>query len=146
MSDRIFGGVILVGALLYGLGALRLEAAFLGGPVGPKVFPLILAITFAVLGLALLLAPSGEPTWPEGRGWLELGLVGLSFVLYGALLVPLGFLLATTLETGFVSWRFGARPLTALVVGAAVAAALWLLFVLALGIPLPLGRWLFGGR
>ncbi len=145
MTDRIFGGVIFIGALLYGLGALRLEAAFLGGPVGPKVFPLLLAIVCGLLGLALLARPSGEPAWPGPRGWLELGVVTVSFVVYGFLLVPIGFLAATTLETGFVSWRFGARPLPALLVGIGVAVALWLLFVFALDIPLPIGR-VFGGR
>lgn len=145
MTDRLAGFLILLAAGWYGLEASRLKAGFLSGPVGPKVFPSILAIALGVLGIFLLIRTEPEPGWPRPRTWGKILGVALSFAAYAYLLLPIGFLAATTLETGFVSYTFGARAWRALLVGALTSAALYLLFVYALDIPLPVGR-VFGGR
>jgi putative tricarboxylic transport membrane protein len=144
MTDRIAGLVLIALAIWYGLGASRLEAGFGSGPVGPKAFPLILAIALGVIALFLLIRPDPEPRWPKRRTWGDFALLIGSFIAYAYLLAPAGFLLATTVETGFVSQRFGAKPWQALLTGLIASGALYLLFVFALGIPLPLGRWFVG--
>jgi len=144
MSDRLAGIVLVIVSFLYGLGALRLKTGFISDPIGPKTFPLILATSLAILGFVILLLRDPEPVWPGRSAWLNMGLAVLSFVIYAYLLVPIGFIAATTLATGFVSQRFGGRLWQALVTGVAVSLALYALFVFTLGIPLPTGK-VFGG-
>lgn len=145
MSDRIAGILIVLFALFYGLEALRLKSGFASGPIGPKEFPLILAAALVVTALFLLFTVDPEPDWPLRSSWLNLGVVVASFVAYAYLLVPTGFIAATTLATGLVSQRFGAKAWQALVTGFVASLALYVLFVYALGIPLPVGK-IFGAR
>jgi len=144
MTDRITGLVLIALALWYGLEASRLKSGFGSGPVGPKAFPLMLAITLGIIALFLLIRVDPNPRGLPPRTWANFGMVIASFLVYAYLLAPAGFILATTLETGFVSQRFGAKPWQALVTGLISSLALYALFVFALGIPLPPGR-LFGG-
>lgn len=145
MIDRITGLILIALAFWYGLGASRLESGFGSGPVGPKAFPLMLAVSLGVIALFLLIRVDPNPAGLTRRTWGNFGLVIASFLVYAYLLAPVGFVVATTLETGFVSQRFGAKPWQALLTGLLSSVALYVLFVFALGIPLPLGR-LFGGR
>lgn len=146
MINRIAGGVLIAFALVYGLGASRLRSGFGSGPIEPKSFPLMLAIALGVTGLLVLfLRDRPAEGWPNLRGWGGIGLLLASFIAYAYLLIPIGFIAATTLETGLVSQRFGAKLWQALVTGLTVSLLLYALFVFALGIPLPVGR-IFGGR
>lgn len=145
MSDRITGVVLLLFALWYGFGASRLKAGFGSGPIGPKDFPIILAIFLGIIGLAILITGSSfKPRWPKGASWLDVGLVIASFVAYAYLIIPIGFIAATTIETGLVSQRFGAKWWQALLTGLIISLTLYALFVWVLGVSLPTGR-LFRG-
>ncbi len=140
-TDRIAGALLLLVSAGYGLEASRLQADFLADPLGPRAFPLLLAVSLAVFSLYLLARPDPDPAWPPPhvlRG--QLGML-VSFVVYSYALAPLGFLLATTLEMAWLSRLFGASWRTGLLGGLGLAAALYVIFVFGLGIPLPLGRW-----
>lgn len=145
MTDRITGIILLVFALLYGFGALRLKAGFGSGPVGPKGFPIMLAIVLAIVAVGIFLRTDPEPSWLKRGAWVNIGAASISFIIYAYLLVPIGFIISTTLVTGFISERFGANWWRALLTGFASSLALYALFVFALDIPLPIGR-VFGGR
>lgn len=145
MTDRITGIVLLIFAIVYGFGASRLKVGFGSGPLGPKGFPYLLAVTLAVVAILIIIRTDPDPPWLDGRAWLNLVVVSLSFIAYAYLIVPIGFIAATALETGFVSQRFGARPWQAALTGLLGSLALYVLFVYGLGISLPIGR-LFGGR
>lgn len=145
MTDRVTGIVLLVLAGLYGFGASRLKAGFGSGVLTPKDFPLLLAAALALMALGIIFRPDPDATLPKGRSWLTLIIVSLSFLAYAYLIVPLGFIVATALETGFVSERFGAKLWQAALTGVVASLVMYALFVYVLGIPLPLGR-LFGGR
>ena len=140
-SDRIAGGLLLLLSVGYGLKATRLQADFLADPLGPRAFPLLLAVSLGVFSLYLIVRPDPDPAWPPAHvlGG-QLGML-LSFVVYSYALAPLGFLLATTLEMAWLSRLFGAGWRTGLLGGLGLAAALYVIFVFGLGIPLPLGRW-----
>ncbi len=138
--DRYLGLFLLLLAVGYGLGALGLEAEYLADPLGPRAFPLLLAGVLGVLGLWLLLFPGSDPA-PRFPAWRPQALAVGSFVLYAYALVPLGFVLATTLEVGFLARLLGAGWSRGLFAGFAFAASLYLIFVFGLGIPLPLGQW-----
>ena len=141
MSDRLAGVVIVLFAALYGFEASRLKAGFGSGAISAKSFPLMLAGLLALIGIIIILTGSKfKVSWPAGRSWLDLGIVVVSFVAYAYLIVPIGFIAATTLETGLVSQRFGARPWQALATGLGVSLALYVLFVSVLGVSLPTGR------
>ncbi len=144
MTDRIVGALLWGLALWYGLEAVRLKVGFVTDPVGPKAFPLLLAGLLALTSTYLLWRPDPEPAWPQAPVWLNAGLALGSLVGYAYLLVPLGFVLATTLEVGFLGLLFGGRARASFPAAFALALGLYALFVWGLGIPLPLGR-VFGG-
>lgn len=167
--NRVSGALIFIFALLYGLEAYSLESGFGSGVITPRSFPLLLAVILGLIGVTIFFSPtpadtpSGNPddasqsaetddssaesgrVWSPLNSWVNIGLLLTSFVAYAFLLVPIGFLTATTLETSFVSQRFGAKVWQALVTGLLVSLMLYTLFVFALNIPLPVGR-IFGGR
>ncbi|XOB98567.1 tripartite tricarboxylate transporter TctB family protein [Deinococcota bacterium DY0809b] len=140
-SDRIAGVLLLLLSVGYGLEATRLQADFLADPLGPRAFPLLLAVSLGAFSLYLIVRPDPDPAWPPAHvlGG-QLGML-LSFVVYSYALAPLGFLLATTLVMAWLSRLFGASWRTGLLGGLGLAAALYVIFVFGLGIPLPLGRW-----
>ena len=145
MTDRITGVALLILAALYGFGAVRLEAGFGSGVLTPKDFPLLLAASLGLIALGIIFRPDPDAELLKGRSWLNLAIVSLSFIAYAYLIVPIGFIAATTVETAFVSQRFGAKLWQAALTGVAVSVALYLVFVYGLGISLPIGR-VFGGR
>lgn len=143
LSDRILGGLLLLLAIGYGLMASRFEVGILSDPVGPKPFPYLIAIGMGLASLWLLLRPDANPKWPAPSFWLPFGLVLLSLVAYAYLLVPLGFILTTTLEMTLLSFLFGARLWVGFLAALAFSLAVYFLFTGGLNVPLPVGK-IFG--
>ena len=140
MSDRNAAILVLIFSFFYGLEAYRLKSGFGSDSVGPRGFPLMLAAILAVLGIVLLFKKPTPKNWPNAKSWLNIVLALVSFVIYAYLLLPLGFIASTTLQTGFLSQRFGAKYWQALLLGLGSSIFLYLLFVYALQIPLPTGK------
>lgn len=142
MIGRIFGAAIFVIAALYLNASLTYEASF-GDPLGPRAFPLILAIP-ALVGSASLVAFPGtsEVFAQRERLIVQLGAVICLFA-FVFLLERLGFLLSTAGMVTVLALLMQARPLAACVLGVTVSPALWLLFDGILDLPLPaLGKWI----
>ena len=140
MSDRVTAVLILIFAALYGLEAFRLKSNFGSDSLGPRGFPVILAILIAITGVFLFFKTEHIARWPGRNEWVNLLSTVISFIIYAYLLVPLGFIAATTLETSFLSQRFGAKIWQAVVLGIGSSLFLYVLFVYALQIPLPIGK------
>ena len=132
--------------MCFGLGLLALTvglpAATAADPVGPRGFPGLLGLVILACGVALALAPRGEPDAAE-RGALAprplLGAIALT-ALYLAILEPAGYLLATPPYLAgllLVQGRVPAR--TFLLTALGVPAVLYALFAVAMRVPLPLG-------
>ncbi len=138
MSDRLAGLVLLALALAYGFTARGFEAQ-IGDPLGPAVFPQVLAVPLALLSLYLIVRPDPEPDWAGGRPLLMQGLAVAVFVAYAYLLEPLGFIVATVVGVTALCTLLGARPWRAAVTGVAVAVVLFFLFNNLLSLPLPAG-------
>ncbi len=138
-SDRIFGLLTLALALAYGLGAMAIATPFAVDPLGPRTFPVIIAVTLGIAGLWPLLVPDPEPDWPRGRALGEL--VGAVAVLLGytVLLEPLGFVAATALAAGLLCWRLGGGPWASALFGLLCGVGLRLVFVELLDLSLPRG-------
>jgi putative tricarboxylic transport membrane protein len=143
MTDRVAGALVLLLALGYGLEASRMQVGLLSDPLGPWPFPYIIAILLGLSALWLLLKPDPDPTWPPPRFWPVLGLVLLSLVAYAYLVVPLGFILTTTLEMTLLSLLFGARWWQGLAGALPFTLGVYFLFTEGLGVTLPVGR-IFG--
>lgn len=138
------------GALAALGGAAALEAAtftvsFPTDPLGPAAFPL-LGAGLLLIGATSLWVPGGESmdsVDPAGGG--RIAAACASFLLYAAVLAPLGFVPATTLEFTVLSLLFGGRLIAGALSGLAFALLLFGLFVYGLGLPLPLGLLERGG-
>lgn len=142
MGDRIFGGLGLALAAFFIWQATQIQTSFISDPVGPKTFPIIIGLVLGAASLAMILRPDPKPDWPGPARFLEIGIAVFVMVVYALALPRIGFVLATALASGFLSWRLGARPGAALFAGVLIAAGIYAVFHLILGLSLaegPLG-------
>ncbi|MEL6522697.1 MAG: tripartite tricarboxylate transporter TctB family protein [Pseudomonadota bacterium] len=144
-SDRIFGLVIVIGALAYVAGATQILSSFLSDPVGPRAFPIGIGLVAAICGLVMMWQPDPDPEWPGAPTWAALALSVIVLVAYALLLKPLGFLLPTALAAAILSYQIAPRPGFAAVTGVGLSVGLFLIFKYALGLGLvPFPKGLFG--
>ncbi|MGM0951931.1 MAG: tripartite tricarboxylate transporter TctB family protein [Pseudomonadota bacterium] len=140
LGDRILGLGLLVLAVAYGWVAQQWPEPFGGAEtVGPETFPTILSVVLVAGSLYLMIKPDPDAQWPLGKSALELVISVLVLVVYAMLLEPLGFIIATTLAVGTLSWRMGAAPKRAFLTGLASAIVVFVLFNYGLSLSLPAG-------
>jgi putative tricarboxylic transport membrane protein len=144
VSDRIVGFALALLAGWYGWSAGDYEADF-ADPLGPTVFPRLLAPIIGFLGLWLVFRPDPEPEWSGGRTLVIQSTAVVLMLAYALLLVPVGFLLSTTALAAILAAMLGARPLPAAASGAVVSVGCYLLFTRGLKLALPTGTLLTGG-
>lgn len=144
-TDRIAGGALLLFSLWVAWESRSFVVGFPADPVGPRALPLFSAGILAMGGLVLFARPEADPRWPETHTFVRLlGAVGL-LLLFPVVLPALGFIATTTGVMAGLSLLFGG-PLLRSAGGALLfSGALYLLFVYALGIPLPIGRLFLAG-
>ncbi len=141
-GDRVLGLICLGIAGWYLAATQQLVITQFGsGPVGPKTLPSLLGVLFAAFALYLILRPDPSPAWPTLTVWWRLAVVaGISF-LFGQLLEPLGFILASTLMA-IVIGVFFRGPLAKLVpLSFAFAVVVAFVFNNWLELRLPDGLW-----
>ena len=63
-KDRIFGLFMIVLALGYILSATNIQTSFMSDPVGPRVFPYLVACVVILCALVLVLKPDPDTEWP----------------------------------------------------------------------------------
>ncbi len=137
MSDRIAGLLLFAFAVWYGWTAESFQQGF-GDPLGPAMFPQLVAVPFALLSLVLVFRPDANPNWPRGRAMLRQIFTLLVLVAYAQSLERLGFPLATFIACAVLCRLLGTDWVRAGTAGAAVGVGLYLLFDPLLGLPLPL--------
>ena len=86
-----------------------------------------------------MIKPDPDAEWPLGKSALELVVSVVVLLVYALLLEPLGFIIATTLAVGTLSWRMGATPTRAFVSGLLSAVLVFVLFNYGLSLSLPAG-------
>jgi putative tricarboxylic transport membrane protein len=143
MSDRIFGGIGLALAILFAWQAALIQESFLSDAVGPKVFPWIIAAVMGAASLWFLLKPDPEPVWPRAGRLAEIALAALVMLGYAQALPELGFLIATALAAGYLTWRLGSPFVQSLAIGVGTSVGIWVIFRLVLGLSLARGPWGF---
>ncbi|OAN92382.1 tricarboxylic transporter [Marinobacter sp. EhC06] len=139
-GDRILGLGLLVLAVAYGWAAQQWPEPFGGAEtVGPETFPTMLAVVLVAGSLYLMIKPDPDAQWPVGKSAVELLISLVVLVVYTLLLEPLGFVIATTLAVGTLSWRMGAAPRPAFLTGLLSAVVVFVLFNYGLSLSLPAG-------
>lgn len=140
LSNRLAALALLAFSLVYGFAGSRIDYAFSSDPLGPRVFPVLLAGILGLLSLIYLLVPGRSETWPQGSILMRcLALPAL--VLIAALLFEsIGFAGAMFVMTAGVGRIFGASWRASLI-GGLVQAALWyVVFGYLLDVYLPVGE------
>ena len=160
-ATLVSSGVLLVLAVAYWLGADALPKSRLGGQVGADGLPKLLAISLAVLSVALaaqtlaymrkeqraraVKPPPAAEDEAKGDGWKgharALGLVAIGAA-YLAVLPYLGYAVSAALLLLVVSVYSGLRlSWRALIFAVVGGIVFYFLFVRFLQVPLPAGMW-----
>jgi putative tricarboxylic transport membrane protein len=135
-SDRVFGLVVILGALAYIASALQIQTSFISDPVGSKTFPILVASVAIICGGVMVFAPDEEPEWPEGRMVLSLLFSVALLVAYAYALKPLGFLLPTAIAAAVLSYQISPRLTVAAITGICLSVGMFVLFRYGLGLSL----------
>ena len=139
MSDRIFASICIALAALMAWGATIIEESFIQDPLGPKAFPLVIAVVLAACGVAMFLRPDEDPVWPHRRKQIQLLWTIGAMILYVQFLPVVGFLVATAIGAGFLSWQLGASVKQACWGGFSISVGIYVVFKLILGLSLARG-------
>ncbi|QYJ16125.1 hypothetical protein Rxycam_01956 [Rubrobacter xylanophilus DSM 9941] len=151
LGPGVFAAAVLaLGAVvLVGTSGIPSRAGY--GPVGPRFFPLAVALGLLVMGGILLrstLRPDaylGEKAASEKAAthWPTVGLLLAVLLVYGFLLDPLGYVFATALFFPAAAWVLGSRrpreAIRNLAIGLVVGAVVFFGFTELLGVRLPDG-------
>jgi putative tricarboxylic transport membrane protein len=139
MSDRLLGAVCVVASAAMAWAAQDYAAAISYEPVGPRAFPLLLAVGLGLSGLWLVLRPTAGAESFRGVPWKATALCAGAVLVYALLFQWLGFALATALMALPVGMAFGGSWKQSLAGGAALGLVLFLLFDKVLDVVLPTG-------
>ncbi|MFO1317068.1 MAG: tripartite tricarboxylate transporter TctB family protein [Burkholderiales bacterium] len=148
INDAIFGAVFL----LFGVVVLVHIQAFPripGQPVGPALFPGVVAAAIAVCGALLIVSGvrrRAEQPWYETAEWMRSGRHFVAFVAivggvvaYVLLANVVGFLVVAPVLLFVWMSVLGVRPLRAIVFAALATLVIWYAFYKLLRVPLPWG-------
>ena len=139
MNDRVLGGIGLAVSVVFIWMATQIELSFISDPVGPKTFPIIIGVMFALASLVMVLKPDPDPHWPAAGRLIELGATLLVLIGYAQLLPVLGFVIATAITAAYLSWRLGAKAIAAVTAGLCISFGIYAVFHLILGLSLARG-------
>lgn len=139
MTDRILGVLALLVAAAMAIAAWGYAAPIDYEPVGPRAFPLLVAVLIALCGAWLVAKPGPAAVFPKGAQLRNVALFAAAVVLYGILFQWLGFSVATALLALPVGYVFGGTWRQSVTTGAALGIVLFLLFDKLLDVVLPLG-------
>lgn len=140
MSDRIFALAWLAACLTVAVQMYSLDVPFAYEPVGPKVFPIALAMLMAVCCLVMLFRPDTAVEWPARAVLAKSALLVAALLLYALLFSRLGFPLSTIAMVFVVSRLFGASLKSASISAVLIGVLSFVLFDRVLDVALPLGQ------
>lgn len=139
LNDRVLGIAALIFAALITAFGYDLEPPFSYEPVGPKAFPLLIALIIALCGVRLLIKGGGQvESNPPGANPRIVMMVAY-LAAYAFLFQWVGFPVATALMVTFVGRLFQATWPQAIIGGVVMSVGLFLLFDKGLDVVLPLG-------
>ena len=140
MSDRIFAIAWLVVCLTIAVQMYGLDVPFAYEPVGPRVFPFVLAVLMAACCAVLILRPDSDVEWPSRAVLTKSTILIAALLLYALLFTQLGFPFSTIVMVLIVSRLFGAGWKAASVSAVLIGLLGFFLFDRVLDVALPIGR------
>lgn len=139
LNDRVLGIAALIFAAAITALGYDLEPPFSYEPVGPKAFPLLLALIIALCGVRLIIKGGGEvEANPEGAN-ARIAAMAAYLAGYAFLFQWIGFIAATSLMVALVGRLFQATWVQAIVGGLILSIGLFFLFDKGLDVVLPTG-------
>ncbi|OZI77020.1 tripartite tricarboxylate transporter TctB family protein [Bordetella genomosp. 12] len=139
MNDRLLGIIALVLAAFMTWAGWDIEAPFAYEPVGPRAFPLLIALVIGLCGLRLAIK-GGNPVHPNPPGANgRIVLMLLFAAAYAFLFEWLGFVIATAIMTVAVGRLFGGSWIKTAIGGLVMGLLFFLLFDKVLDVVLPGG-------
>jgi putative tricarboxylic transport membrane protein len=144
-SDRIFGLVVVLSALAYFAGAWQIQAGMMMDPLGPRAFPMLIAVAALICGIGIILRPDAEPEWPGLRAWAAMVIALVVLVAYAYTIVPLGFLIPTAIASAVIGYLIEPKATQSVIMGLGLSVVLYVIFKYGLGLGLqPFPRSLMG--
>ena len=140
LSNRLAALALLAFSLIYGVAGSGIEYAFSSDPLGPRVFPVLLAGILGLLSLIYLVVPGQAEGWPRGTVLLRCLALPVLVLVAALLFEPLGFAGAMFVMTAGVGRIFGASWRASLIGGLLQAALWYLVFGYLLEVYLPVGE------
>lgn len=139
MSDRILGGACVVVSVAMAWATRDYVAPYSYEPLGPRAFPLLLAVCMGLSGLWLLWRPAAGSAALHGVPWQSTLVCCSAVLLYAALFQALGFILATVLMSVPVGMAFGGNWKQSLGAGVGLGVGFHFLFDRVLDVTMPGG-------
>lgn len=139
MNDRTLGFAALAFAALMVWFGRDMVAPFSYEPVGPRAFPMLVALIIALCGAWLIYKNHNTAEKNPVGANSRIVLMVLYAIAYAALYQFLGFIIATTAMTVLVGRLFGGAWHKIFIGGLIMSILFFLLFDRALDIVLPLG-------
>lgn len=148
-KNKVTGLFSLILGVIYGLATSRIEIMATTDPIGPRVFPYIIAAGMILVGLALVLKK--EVLTEKNKAVIvnmatdkamviRIGWTCLAGVIFGLILEPVGYLLSTFMfMTAMLFITYGARILFNCSIAALFALSTYGLFFGLLDVSLPRG-------
>lgn len=128
LSDRIFGLVVILLALVYIASAIQIPSSFLSDPLGPRVFPIGVGVIAILCAAVMVARPDEEPDWPAMRSLGALAIAVVMLVGYAYTLKPLGFLIPTAVVAAVLSYQISPNIKVAAISGVGISVGLYVLF------------------
>jgi len=145
-SNRVAAIALLLFSLVYGIGGSGIEYAFSSDPLGPRVFPILLATILGLLALIYLFVPGQAEEWPQGTILLRCIALPVLVLVAALILEPLGFAVSMFVLTTGVGRLFGASWKASLIGGVLQAALWYFIFGYLLEVYLPAGELISASR
>jgi putative tricarboxylic transport membrane protein len=143
VGNAALGGILIALGIFIAVETLLLSASSQRSTIGPKFFPVLIAVGLTINGFVLLWEAFRQSSireeWPKLDMWpVMIVLIGL--ILQMVLLEPAGWVIATMLLFVVIARAFGSRRvLLDLSIGFVLSVLSFYLFNEALGLSLPGG-------
>lgn len=141
-KNLVSGSVFVATAVIFGLTSAGYDVGT-AGRVGPGMFPLILSAVLGILGIAVIASGLRRDAVAFGSlPWRAIALIVASPLVFVGSVGFLGLVPATALLALIGS--FASRTMTprrAVLCAIGLGAAVWLIFIVGLGIPIPAFGW-----
>ena len=144
LAQRIFASGLLIVCIALAVMAWPYQAAFSYEPVGPRAFPLLM---LALMGLGLLymifrpsaVVHSEDDPKLDRETLTKIGLCVVLLLVFAGTFETLGFIISSILIGIPMARLYGGRWLPSIVIISLMSVGLYLLFDIAMDVPLPLG-------